>query len=401
MIRLLHPAEGELRRIADEPLLVADRVKSHAHSCLRCSARVETFKAEVAEARRLLPAAPELELDTSAAFAAVQSRVSTSRPLVHAALQERLLRRLTHPGRVAGGAGVIALLAAGTGVATALAGVQWTQIFAPTAVESVPLTRSELLALPHLSEFGQLTHAPDLELRPESNLAAAEAAAGVTLSLPATLPQGVTGSPSYYLMEDWSVTFTFSAARAQAAAAAAGVSLPPLPAGFDGTELRESVGPGVLVVYGAAGGSQPISLSDLFGTHSGSRSVTCASGCPTRRPETTSALPTLALMAVQPPVLDSTGVTTAQLEKYLLSLSFLPPTLATAIHQLGNPLTTLPIPDLPGLGQSQATTVNGDQAVLFASDSPILAAVVWEHQGTVRAVGGLLDSGSVLKLARG
>ena len=79
----------------------------------------------------------------------------------------------------------------------------------------------------------------------------------------------------------------------------------------------------------------------------------------------------------------------------------MPSSLATAINQLGNPLTTLPIPDLPGLGQSQPTTVNGDKGVLFASDSPILSAVVWEHQGTVRAVGGLLGAASVLKLARG
>jgi hypothetical protein len=109
----------------------------------------------------------------------------------------------------------------------------------------------------------------------------------------------------------------------------------------------------------------------------------------------------LALMAVRPPILDSTGVTVSQLENYLLSLSFLPPTLVTAIHQLGNPITSLPIPVLTDLGQSQPTTVNGEKAVLFAADSPLLSAVIWEQQGTVRAVGGLLDSSTVLGLARG
>jgi hypothetical protein len=405
MIRLLHPADGQLRRTVDEPLLVPDRVKAHVASCPRCSARLESFTAEVADTLRLLAPAPELKVDTNAALAAVQRRVSASGPLARVAIRDRLPRRLIHPGRTAGALAAIAVLAA-TGVGTAVAGVQWTQIFAPTAVESVPVSGSALLSLPHLSEFGQLTHAPDLKLRPESSLSAAESAAGVTVSLPAVLPQGVSGSPTYYLVEDWSATFTFSAALAQAAAQTAGVVLPPLPAGFDGTELRESIGPGVLVVYGTAGGSQPLSLSDLFGTSFGTRHVKCAAAattaCTTRpRPTKIASLPTLALMAVQPPVLDSTGVTIAQLEKYLLSLPFLPPTLATAIHQLGNPLTTLPIPDLPGLGQSQPATVNGDKAVLFASDSPILSAVVWEHQGTVRAVGGLLGAGSVLKLARG
>ncbi|MGB6771861.1 MAG: hypothetical protein WBF51_07640 [Candidatus Dormiibacterota bacterium] len=405
MIRLLHPADGQLRRIVDEPLLVPDRIKVHVQSCVRCSARLEGFRAEVADIRRLMSPSPELELDTGAALAAVQSLAGTSRPLARIPIRDRLPRQLAHPGRGAGALAAIAVLGV-TGVATAVAGVQWTQIFAPTTVESVPVSGSALLSLPHLSEFGQLTHAPDLMLRPESSLGAAETAAGVTVSLPAVLPQGVSGSPSYYLVEDWSATFAFSAARALAAAQAAGVVLPALPAGFDGTELRESIGPGVLVVYGTAGGSQPLSLSDLFGTSFGKQHVKCsapgATACTTPpRPTRTTSLPTLALMAVQAPVLDSTGVTISQLEKYLLSLPFLPSSLATAINQLGNPLTTLPIPDLPGLGQSQPTTVNGDKGVLFASDSPILSAVVWEHQGTVRAVGGLLGAASVLKLARG
>ena len=95
------------------------------------------------------------------------------------------------------------------------------------------------------------------------------------------------------------------------------------------------------------------------------------------------------------------GATVAELEHYLLGLPFLPPGLASAIHQLGNPITTLPIPVLPGLGQSQTTTVNGDQAVLLGGDSQLLSAVIWEHQGTVRVVGGLLDPGTVEALARG
>jgi hypothetical protein len=400
---LFHPADGQLRRIIDEPLLVPDRVKAHAQGCARCSSRLLSFRNDVAAVRQLLPLQSALELDSRAALAAVQRRVGSAGPGPKASWTDRLPRRLTHPGRPAAVVAVIAVLAVATGTGTALAGVQWTQIFAPTKVASLPVTRSELLALPHLSEFGQLTEAEKLKLTPEPNLAAAEAAAGVTISVPDSLPQGVTGSPSFFLVPRWSSTFTFSAASAQAAALAAGVALPPLPAGFDGAELRESVGPGVVVVYGS--GSLPLSLSDLFGAHHSGRRRVCAagSGCaqPTSRPASSLPLPTLALMAVRPPVLDSTGITVSQLETYLLSLPFLPSSLATAIHQLGNPITSLPIPVLTDLGQSQPTTVNGNQAVLFDADSPLLSAVVWEEHGTIRVVGGLLDSGTVLGLARG
>ncbi|MGH7642621.1 MAG: hypothetical protein ACRENX_06345 [Candidatus Dormibacteria bacterium] len=406
MIKLLHPADGQLRRMIDEPLLVPDRVQAHVRGCLRCTARRQVFSADAAVVQQLLPPERRLALNIDSAWAATQRRLGTAGPAPRPSLSERLPWRLTHPGRPAVAVATLAVLAVGTGMGTAVAGVQWTQIFAPAKVVSLPVTRSELLALPHLSEFGKLMKAPDLKLTAEPNLAAAEAAAGVTVSLPNTLPQGVTGPPSYLVLPRWTSTFTFSSAETQAAALAAGVTLSPLPAGFDGTELRESVGPGVVVVYGLGGGSHPLSLSDLFGVSRHSSRVKCAAASVHRcgKPgvaASTSALPTLALMAVKPPNLESTGVTVSQLENYLLSLPFLPSSLATAIHQLGNPITSLPIPVLTDLGQSQPANVNGNSAVLFAADSPLVSAVIWEQQGIVRAVGGLVDSRTVLGLARG
>jgi hypothetical protein len=307
----------------------------------------------------------------------------------------------------------VAVLAIATGTVTALAGIHWTQIFSPTTVAPLPVTQSELLAVPHLAEFGQLSRPHELKLTPEPSLAAANAAAGVDLSLPSKLPPGVTGTPDYLLVPRISSTFTFSTARAQAAALAAGVTLPPMPAGFNGAQLRESVGPGVIVVYGVSSKSLPLTISDLFGSRHSSRGVVaCASGssCAKSTPKardssgprslSSSDLPTLALMAVQSPVLDSTGVSVSQLENYLLSLPFLPTSLVTAIHQLGNPIDTLPIPILTNLGQSQPASIDGKKAVLFAADSPLVSAVVWEEGGVVRAIGGLLDSGTVLGLAR-
>ena len=404
MTTLFHPSEGMLRRIVDEPLLVADRVKVHAKSCRRCSARLASFSAEVSSTRRLLPMNPAVAVDVKVGWARVQRRLSTAQPGRRRSVGERLPQRLAHPGRAGGVVATIAVLAITTGTVTAVAGVQWTQIFAPTKVAPLAVTRSELLALPHLSEFGRLAGVEDLKLIPEPSLAAAESAAGVTLSMPSTLPSGVTGTPEYLEVPRYSSTFTFSAARAEAAALAARVALPPLPAGFDGAQLRESVGPGIAVVYGIGRQSLPLSLSDLFGGHHASRRM-CTSGSvcasPSARSISDAKLPTLALLAVRAPVLDSTGVSVSQLENYLLSLPFLPASLVTAIHQLGNPIDTLPIPILTNLGQAQPATVHGQKAVLFAAGSPLVAAVVWEQNGVVRAIGGLVDSGTVLSLAGG
>lgn len=404
MIALLHPSEGKLRRIVDEPLLVADRVKVHVRSCRRCSARLRSFSAEVTEVRRLLPANPAVAVDVKASLARVQRRLSTAKPSPRRSIGERLPQRLTHPGRAGGIVAAIAVLGITTGTVTAVAGVQWTQIFAPTKVAPLAVTRSELLALPHLSEFGRLAGVEDLKLLPEPSLAAAESAAGVTLTMPSKLPSGVTGTPEYLEVPRYSSTFTFSAARAEAAALAAGVALPPLPAGFDGAQLRESVGPGIVVVYGIGEQSLPLSISDLLGGHHAShRDCSSGSACASPSPRSISdaKLPTLALLAVRAPVLESTGVSVSQLENYLLSLPFLPASLVTAIHQLGNPIDTLPIPILTNLGQSQPAKVHGQKAVLFAAGSPLVAAVVWEQTGVVRAIGGLVDSGTVLSLARG
>lgn len=373
MINLMHPAESELRRLIDEPLLVPDRTKAHVRGCGRCSARLGAVAAAAQVARRLLVPDREWAVDSTAALGAVQRRLRTDpAPARFPGNRHLLPRRLAHPGRPVAAISAVVVLAVATGMGTAVAGVHWTQIFAPAAVAPVPVSPSELLALPHLADFGTLTYAPSPKLEAEPSLAQAEAAAGVSLALPSSLPQGVSGPPSFFLLQRWTATFTFSAARAQAEAQAEGMILPPLPPGFDGAQLRESVGPGVLVVYQTGTGSQPLAN-----------------------------LPTLALMAAHPPTLDSTGVTVGELESYLLGLPFLPPGLAAAIHQLGNPITSLPIPVLPQLGQGQPTTVNGDKAVLLGRDSPLLAAVIWEHQGTVRAVGGLLDPATVLALARG
>lgn len=373
MSRFMHPSEGRLRELVDEPLLVPDRIKDHVLHCARCTRRLQTVAAEAAAAARRWERAPTVVVNSAAALAAVQARLQQTARSPRIAGNRRMLpRRLAEPGRPAAIGVTLALLLAAAGTGTAIAGVQWTTILAPTSVASVPVTPAELLALPHLSEFGTVTHSESRKLQAEPSLAQAEADAGVNLRLPAVLPKGVAGSPSVYLLRSWSATFTFSAARAQAAASSLGAVLPALPPGVDGTKLRESVGPGVLVVWGESKGSRP------FGS-----------------------LPTLAIAAVRPPILASTGATVPQLEHYLLELPWIPASLATAIRQLGNPVTTLPIPVLPALGQSETTTINGNRAVLFAGNSPLLSAVVWEDHGTVRAVGGLQEASAVLALARG
>jgi hypothetical protein len=126
------------------------------------------------------------------------------------------------------------------------------------------------------------------------------------------------------------------------------------------------------------------------------------------------------------PRLQSTGLTVGELERYLLSIPWLPSGLAGALRTLGDPATTLPIPVPERMGQAVDTTVGGDRAVLVSGSgagvrqcrqsAPVggsqnsapscrglrggYAAVVWEHLGTVHAIFAQLPAAEVLKLAR-
>ena len=67
---------------------------------------------------------------------------------------------------------------------------------------------------------------------------------------------------------------------------------------------------------------------------------------------------------------------------------------------LGSPGTTLPVPVPSGMS-AQQLNIDGAPAVLVTVPSRVASGVVWESRdGIVHGVGGLLDSGDVLDVAR-
>lgn len=397
MSRFTHPAEGRLRRLLDEPMLVPDRQRFHVAGCPHCGARLQSLRAD-----RDLVGTSLLRSVGNPRLTAAQARGRLA-----AAMGAMSDTRSLDPGRglpsrpsllrakrwAAGGAGALVIVA-GTISASAAAG--WITIFQPAQVLAVPIPQGALLRLPKLGDFGRLSGPGVPKLTLVSSLAAAEARSGERLSLPASPPPGAAGAPRFAVVPKWSATFTFSAAQTRATAERLGVSLPPLPSGFDGAKLREVVGPAALAVYPSTSGAG------------------------------LAALPQAAYLAMAAPELESSRLTVSQLERYLLSLPWLPSSLARAIRTLGDPAATLPIPVPQRMGQTRNTTVNGDSAVLVSGSGGAIrvchqaaaagsrraaprchgsagayAAVVWEHRGTVRAVFAQLPADQVLAMARG
>jgi hypothetical protein len=173
--------------------------------------------------------------------------------------------------------------------------------------------------------------------------------------------------------------FTFDAAKAQAAAAKAGKIMPQMPAGMDGSKLTVTVGPAVIEVYGNLGA----------GAGTGSTDTSQLS------------LPQLIVAASAAPVVTSSGVTTQQLENYLLAQPGLSPGLAAAIRSIKDPSTTLAIPipvELANLTHRDVQ-VQGTTGVALGDNTGLGAAVLWIKPPTIYAVAGTVKQSDILDVA--
>jgi hypothetical protein len=85
------------------------------------------------------------------------------------------------------------------------------------------------------------------------------------------------------------------------------------------------------------------------------------------------------------------------LEDYLLSQPGVPPDIAAQIKAIKDPSTTLPIPIPKGLATTESVQINGVQGLLIKA--VIGAGVVWQKNGVIYAVGGLLTPDQVLAIA--
>ena len=150
-----HPSDGVLRRLADEPLAVPDRVTDHLAGCGRCRTQRAEIAADTEHAARLLAVAPPVA-DPDIAWARLQRELASA-PAAGAGtrsepVRARSQRRVWFP-RVSLRTGLaisaLAIMAAGTAAAATL-----TTIFAPTRVAPVSLSQSDLQSVTAVTGLG-------------------------------------------------------------------------------------------------------------------------------------------------------------------------------------------------------------------------------------------------------
>lgn len=363
-----HVPDGTLRRLIDEPFAVADHDTRHLESCARCRTRSKTIAEDAATARQLfdMPVLADSEHGYDRLLAALPT-TAPSRPTLRIGRHRRwrLMGISMSTGTSVAAVGVVL---AGVAAAATL-----TTVFAPTQIAPVQVSKADLqefsqlmgldtttslggFATPSGSEtlpFGTLSWTSSGRPSQVTSLADAEAATGLSVSLPTTLPNGVGVVSRYAVMSKVTATVTFGAS--------AGSQL-------SGSSLVVMLGPAIGVSYeGASGGT---------------------------------GIDPLAILTVAQPIATSTGATTSQIENFLLSRRGVPADLAAEIRLLGNLQTTLPIPTPPG-ASSESVEINGSAAVVLTDKSNAASAAIWEdHSGIVHVVVGLLDKEDLLIVAQ-
>jgi hypothetical protein len=163
-----------------------------------------------------------------------------------------------------------------------------------------------------------------------------------------------------------SAVFTFSAEEAARAAATAGETLPPPPAGLDGSRFRLVAGPGLAAVWSEGRG-----------------------------------LPAMLVARAVAPTAYSSGVPFDTARDYLLSLPGMPEDLASQLRSFSGDGTTLPLPVPAEHVTTSSADVGGVSATVLTARDGTMAGVVWVDDGVVTAVVGSLSADEVLSVARG
>jgi hypothetical protein len=357
-----HPTEGVLRRLLDEPAGVSDADRRHVAGCPQCLAELDAIRedATLVDAALATAEGPDVDVDVAAAWRRLSTTGQPPTPLPTAPLRAGRSRTALRRPVVAALAAALVLTGAGTAAAN-----NWFQIFRTEKVAPVSLTTADLIALPDLDAYGDVTVTSEPGLHKVPDAAAAAAETGLDVPEVTTLPRGISGRPVYQAGGELSATFTFSVDQAARAASAAGETLPPPPPGLDGSQVRLVAGPGVAQVWKSSAGA-----------------------------------PALIVGRAVAPTAFSSGVSFDRVRDYLLSLPGLPEGVATQLRTFTADGSTLPLPVPADQVTTSSARVNGTRASVLATRDRTMAAVVWVNEGVVTVVAGALDTDEVLSIAR-
>ena len=374
---MAHLNDGVLRRLHDDALSVTGAARRHYDGCPDCQARLATIAADAraaADALRL----PELQVDAHRALAELRPRLA--QPAGASGLLARLRGPLERRPLALGMAGGLALVLA---LAVGIAAANLQVIFAPKTIRAVPVSLTDFQGLPDLAAYGTST-SPSLHPEQVASAEEARTRTGLRPVVPGSLPAGVPNQVHYAVASNGQGSFTFSAAKAQEAAARVGKTPPPMPAGMDGSTLVVKMGPAVVQVYGN------------LGTDAADSRTAASDAAPDSMgmPE----LPPLVIAQARTPTVSSSGVSTKELEDYLLQQPGISKHLADQIRAIGDPSTTLAVPIPEGL-PSHSVTVQGVPGIFVGDSSGLGSAVVWVKSGQIFAVGGTLGESQVMSVA--
>jgi hypothetical protein len=247
-------------------------------------------------------------------------------------------------------------------------------IFQPKAFAPILLTRADLRTL-HLSHAADSLGTQRILLKSHHSEYGSFAEAKTHLRFPArtiaSLPADFVGRHRYAVITPGALTFTFSAAKAAASAKHSHRALTPMPSKIDGSVIRVDVGE---------------MLSADF-----EKKKTKGDAHP----------PFIELIEAQSPRVSSSGASLQELERYLLSMPGISPKLVAQLQALSDPMQTLPIPIDVNKESAQPVTVDGVQGLAIGDNTGLGAGVIWQKDGIVYAVGGLITMDEALTLANG
>ncbi len=353
-----HPGDGTLRRLVDEPAGVADADRAHVAGCPTCLDGLAAARTDATAAAAALSSSAVPDVDRAWRRFTASAGSTSPAPAPARSRRRPSLRR----SPVAAALGV-ALVLGGAGAAAA---ADWLEIFQVDQVAAVEVQTGDLVALPDLSAFGDLQVVDEPEVQQVADAAAAAQLTGLDVPEVATLPDGVTGEPQFMAGGQVVAEFTFSADRAAQAAAEAGQTLPPPPAGLDGSRFRLVAGPGLAEVWNSSTG-----------------------------------LPALVVARVTAPTAYSSGVPFETVRDYLLELPGLPDGLAEQLRAFTADGSTLPLPVPAELVTTSTAEVDGHEATVLESRDGAMTGAVWVEDGVVTGVAGSLSEDEVLTVARG
>src|SRR5438309_594771 len=240
-----HLSDGTLRRIYDEPLALTAADQAHFDECVECKPRFDSIANDAGATTGLLRL-PAFEPQTLAALVAMRARIKREEAARPPRWYERWLGRTSPRLRPMATPAIAVLLAAVllTGLGVSGVAQSLVRIFEPQQLQAVTVSPSDFAPTSALLDYGQVKWQPEApKLQQLTDAATAQTQSGLPVLMPASLPNGVSGSVSYGVVSQATGSLTFDAARLRASASKASVHVSPMPSSIDGSTLVVNGGP--------------------------------------------------------------------------------------------------------------------------------------------------------------